>query len=222
MAKGPLLLAGSGEFTDDMSDVDRRFMQSISKPVVAVIPTAAGRESDWWKWAVQAEKYYTKNNISSVGVKIRTHKDANDPAIVNSLTKANVFYFSGGDPRYVLSVMEGSKAWDYIYSRFLGGAALAGSSAGAMFMGSFIPSDIRGMVESGKQIEWTKALGLVPYIIWPHYDWALKSFGDKITRLMENGATQSKSLGIDEDTAVLWKEGKNPAVLGRGQAHWEK
>lgn len=222
MSKGPLLLAGSGEFTDAMTDMDRRFMQSIEKPIVAAIPTAAGKEADWWKWATQAEKYYSKNDIPSFGIKIRTQQDANDPAIIDELAKANVFYFSGGDPGYVLSVMEDSKAWKYIYSRFLEGAALAGSSAGAMFMGSFIPSDIRGMVEKGEKITWTKALGLVPYIIWPHYDWVLQSFGNKIMKLMENGAVQSKSLGIDEDTAVLWEDGKNPVILGRGQAHWKK
>ena len=58
MTQGPLLLAGSGEFTDAMTDIDRYFLQPIQNPLVAIIPTAAGRERKWWKWAEDGTRHY--------------------------------------------------------------------------------------------------------------------------------------------------------------------
>ena len=222
MTKGPLLLAGSGEFTDMMTDVDRYWLRNIKNPAVAIIPTAAGQEHDWWKWATNGIAHYKKLGIPAVGVAIRTKDDAKNPSITADLTKANVYYFSGGDPTYVLSVMKNSPAWKTILSRFSQGAALAGSSAGAMMLGSYIPRDIRSALEQGAQTTWVKALGMVPYIIWPHFDWGLRSFGSKIEQLMEKGARKSRWLGIDENTGVIWENGQDAIVRGRGLAHWGK
>ncbi len=219
MSKGPLLLAGSGEFTDAMIDVDRFFLRTIKNPVVAIVPTAAGQEPDWWKWAENGVAHYKKLDIPAFGVRLQTKEDANLPSIIDELNSANVYYFSGGDPRYVLSVINNSAAWKTIYSRFQNGSALAGSSAGAMFLGSWIPSNIKESLEHGKRATWIKALNLVPYIIWPHFDWGFRMFGNKITTLMEEGQKKSPWLGIDEDTAVIWKSTDKPLVMGQGKAH---
>lgn len=221
MNKGPLLLAGSGEFTPAMLDVDTYWLRNIKNQTVAVIPTAAGREHDWWKWSTDGIAHYKKLNISAFGVKIQKAEDANDESIVKELERANVYYFSGGDPGYLLSVMKDSKAWKTIYERFTGGAALAGSSAGAMMLGSFIPENIRGVLEQGaNKAFWKPAMNMVPYIIWPHYDWGFRMFGNKITKLMNEGAEKSPWLGIDENTAVIWEGFGKPIVKGKGQAHW--
>ena len=121
--------------------------------------------------------------------------------------------------------MQDSPAWEVIHSRFLQGAALAGSSAGAMLLGSWIPANIRSVFfQNGKGPGWTKSLGLVPYTIWPHFDWGLKTFKDKIARAMDEapGDVGKNWLGIDEDTAVIWNRETNPVVMGRGKAHWGK
>ena len=223
MGNGPLLLAGSGEFTDSMIDVDRFWLRNIKNSNVAIIPTAAGQEHDWWKWVTDGIAHYKKLDIPAFGIKIQNKHDTGDSTVLTSLHNANVFYFSGGDPGYVLSVMKDSPAWDIIMKKFRSGGALAGSSAGAMMLGSWIPANIRGVLEQGgKEAQWTKAMGLVPYIIWPHFDWGLRMFGNKIEKLMNEGDSKSKWLGIDEDTAVIWEIGNEPITRGRGKAHWGK
>ncbi len=221
MAHGTLLLAGSGEFTDAMIKVDRYLFRDIKNPAIAIIPTAAGQETDWLKWVEYGKIHFKKLGMHAYGVSLRKKSDASKPSVIADIAKANAFYFSGGDPAYVLSVMKKSPAWNTVYRKFQEGAVLAGSSAGAMFMGSWIPSNIRGVLEDGtKEPQWEKALGLVPYMIWPHYDWGRRTFGDKITRLIEAGQKKSSWLGIDEDTAVIWESGKKPRVMGSGTAHW--
>ncbi|HUD19343.1 MAG TPA: Type 1 glutamine amidotransferase-like domain-containing protein [Patescibacteria group bacterium] len=225
MSQGPLLLAGSGEFTDAMRDIDRYFLRPIHNPMVAIIPTAAGQERKWWKWVDDGTRYYEKLGISSIGIPLRTPSDAKKQSVIDVLGKANAYYFSGGDPGYVLSTIQDSPAWETIYSRFREGAALAGSSAGAMLLGSWIPANIRSVFfQDGKGPGWTKALGLVPYTIWPHFDWGLKTFKDKIERSMNEAPEEVKTnwLGIDENTAVIWNGNEKPVVIGRGKAHWGK
>lgn len=225
MTTGTLVLAGSGEFTDAMLETDRAIFSGIKKPVVAILPTAAGQEKDWWKWVDMGVAHYKKLGIEAYGVRLQNKKDTDDPDIVKDLSRATAFYFSGGDPGYVLGVMKNSSAWNYIHKRYTEGALLAGSSAGAMLMGSWILSNIYSVFDQGNtKYEWTEALNLVPYTIWPHFDFAMREFPDKIKQSMKTAPPDAKKnwLGIDEDTAVIFRQPGNPETVGTGTAHWGK
>src|SRR3989344_3526601 len=67
-----------------------------------------------------------------------------------------------------------------------------------------------------------RAMGVVPYTIWPHFDSMLKEFREKWNEAMDRAPEDVKTrwLGIDEDTAVIFEPGKKPRVLGKGKAHW--
>jgi cyanophycinase len=223
MKIGLLILAGSGEFTDAMLETDRYITGKIPSPNVAIIPTAAGKEHDWWKWADMGIRHYASLGVSAFGVAIRAKKDAETPSVLSGLEKANMFYFSGGDPGYVLSVLSGSPAWKIILRKFHQGAALAGSSAGAMMMGSWVLSNIYSVWDKGENAyKWDRALNLVPFTVWPHFDFAMRQFPEKIKSTMEHAPADAKTqwLGIDEDTAVIWEDGREPYVRGNGKAHW--
>ena len=62
---GKLLLAGSGEFTDSMNQIDEDIIGVIDNPRVMIIPAAAGKESDYHKWIDDGISHFEKIGIDS-------------------------------------------------------------------------------------------------------------------------------------------------------------
>lgn len=225
MNTGALVLVGSGEFTNAMLEVDRYLLQTFRRPRVAILPTAAGPEPDWWKWVTKAEAHFRALGVQATGIPIRKLGDARDNSIVQSLKGFDMYYFSGGHPGHLLNVMKDSPAWRVIKFAHRQGAILAGCSAGAMVCGSYVLSNIYGVFERGETFyKWDKAFSFVPYIIWPHFDFGMHQFGEHIRHAMAAapGSAKAPWLGIDEETAVIWQGVGVPKVMGKGKAHWGK
>ncbi len=222
--KKTLVLLGSGEFTPAMKEIDQMIAKDIAPPNVAILPTAAGKEGDWWKWVDQGVAHFAAINISAFGVAIRTKEDAHKKEIISSLQQATIIYISGGDPGYLLSVLTDSPAWDAIHKKYLSGTPLVGSSAGAMILGSHLVSNIYQVFDGGeKTVRWVPAFGLVPHTIWPHFDYIMREDQKKFDELMAHAPATVTSdwLGIDENTAVIWNNREKPVTLGKGRAHWK-
>ena len=76
-----------------------------------------------------------------------------------------MIYLSGGNPAYLADTLRGTAVWDAIVAAWRGGAALAGCSAGAMALTSWVPS-LRHPRTGG-----TVGLGLLPRLrVIPHFD----------------------------------------------------
>ena len=76
------------------------------------------------------------------------------------VNSAAVIYFTGGDPSHLLDVLNGSMLFSKVEDALARGAIVAGSSAGAMVMGSWM-----------RFREWREALGLVPGVaVLPHHE----------------------------------------------------
>ena len=109
----------------------------------------------------------------------------------------------GGDPGIVPDVLHDSPVWDAIVSAWRSGAALAGSSAGAMAMGQW--TLIRGRYPGDRRRSYRDALGLVPGIaVLPHF----ATFGREwVTSALEGRPSDDVTLlGIDERTAAVWSD----------------
>ena len=65
------------------------------------------------------------------------HATASDPELAAWLAAADVIHFPGGDPDLIPTVMPGTAAWAAITDAHVGGAVLAGASAGAMAFASW-------------------------------------------------------------------------------------
>jgi len=216
---GILVLAGSGEFTSAMEDVDQFLLSQIDNPHVGILPTAAGAEHDVQKWIDDGQKHFTKLGAKASGIKLFNKDDANDSSILEQLKKCNFFYFSGGDPRYLLDTLSGSKAWNEILRLHQQGSILAGSSAGAMIMGKKVWADVYAFDKEKKLLPWVEGFELVPFGVMPHFDAIPKYFSkEQLEQMYANMPTDVEIIGIDEDTAYIrvdnvWK------VMGKGTIH---
>src|SRR4029077_15024086 len=88
---------------------------------------------------------------------------------VEAARAARFFYLVGGDPGIVPDMLSDSPLWEAVVAAWEEGAALAGSSAGAMAMVAW--TLIRQRHPGDERRRFKPALGLVPGIaVIPHFD----------------------------------------------------
>ncbi len=216
---GILGLVGSGEFTKEMVDCDKFLLEKTSNPKVAILPTAAGEEKNYYKWIEDGVGHFKSLGVAVEGIELIKRQQAESAEFAAKLTEFNFFYFSGGNPGYLLETIKNAKCWETIYRKFLQGATLVGSSAGAMIMGAAVWTRVYDFV-AGKILKpWEVGLGIVDFGILPHYDFALREFSkDDWEKIKINLPKGVKIIGIDEDTAYIRISGKWQ-VMGEGKVH---
>jgi cyanophycinase len=215
---GLINLVGSGEYLPVMDHIDRYLLDSLKlngrKPRVACLPTAAGKEGDGSvnRWLNMGVQHFSALGAEVQAVRIVDRDSANDPCWEPILGQADLIYFSGGDPSYLLETMKDSLAWRTAQRAWERGAIYAGCSAGAMILGKRMPSFRLAGTQAG--------FGIVPAtFIIPHFDaipgvWKPIVFG--LQRSLRKG---ERMIGIDEDTALLGKLNGEWTVKGKSKVH---
>jgi cyanophycinase len=168
-----------------------------------VVATAAARHRPDLAVA-HAHGWFTRFGLDVVELPARNRSQARSPGTAELAAAGRFFYLVGGDPGIVPDVLRGSLVWDAIVSAWRSGAALAGSSAGAMAMGQW--SLIRGRHPGDHRRVYRDALGLVPGIaVLPHF----ATFGREwvAAALEERPSDDVVLVGIDERAAAVWSEG---------------
>ncbi len=203
----PIILYGSGEFTDAVNLIDEHLISVYRPNTIAIIPTAAGLEHDAYKWIGMAEKHYEKFNIKVQPVEIYNSIDANNPGLVNKLTDCDWIFFSGGNPNYLHQVLEDSLLWKKVLEKYQKGSILLGSSAGAMIMGKYILVKPLKSLTSNQTSNWLKSFGLIDYTVLPHFN-RISHFKAIIEKMLKTSSKEinHKWLGIDEDTAGIFDD----------------
>ena len=211
------MLAGSGEFTAAMNEIDAGLLATLGdRPRVVVVPTAAGLEDTPPTWARKGIDHFTALGAEPVAAMVLDRGDAHDPRWVEAVARADWIYFSGGNPGYLVETLEGTPFWSAVLARLKDGAILAGSSAGAMMLGqtTFVPT-ARGPDGFPTEMRTRAATGLVPnVIVVPHFDILPRRLLEMWTALWPAG---HRMLGIDEDTAIVQDDGAW-TVRGKGRA----
>ncbi|MBM3123999.1 MAG: peptidase [Chloroflexi bacterium] len=218
--KGLIALVGSGEYLPQMEGIDRWLLAHCGadgrKPRVACVPTAAGREGEASiaRWSQMGVNHFTRLDaeVQAVPVLDRQSADSKEYALI--VQNADVVYFSGGDPGYLLQTLEGSRVWKAVWTALEAGGVYAGCSAGAMIAGREFPDFRRAGLRS------IKAFGLVPAkSIIPHFDAIPSIWRPLIFALLRRLKPDELALGIDENTALVGREGDVWTVMGQGQVH---
>lgn len=204
---GALALVGSGEYTAAMSATDSWLIEGLGGPAharVALIPTASALEDGQpERWNAMGAAHFAALGARPAPLRLLSRADAADATTAAALREATFFYFSGGNPEYLAETFEDTPAWRAITARHGAGAVIAGCSAGAMFLGSYLLR-VRS-VREGQAPPWRRGLGLAAGLaILPHFD-RLSRFLDaerfrEVLRSAPDGVTV---VGIDEDTALV-------------------
>ena len=137
---GWIALVGSGEYLPVMNGTDRFLLEQTvmdgRTPRVVCLPTAAGMEGieSVGRWMRMGEEHFRALGAETTALQITNRAEADDPRHAALIEKADLIYFSGGNPSYLFETMQGSRVWEAVLAATERGAAFAGCSAGAMFV----------------------------------------------------------------------------------------
>jgi cyanophycinase len=204
---GDIALVGGEEFRAGCEGMDREIMQASGQtlPQVVVIPTAAVTGPA--KAANDGVTHFARLGGDARQLMVLEREHAEDPDLVRGIKGAGVVYFTGGSPDHLLAVLQNSKLLEAILSAGEQGAVLAGSSAGAMVMGSLMRRPRIG--------QWVEALGVTPGIaVLPHHERSEPVRTS--TELQGQVPADITVFGIDARTGCLGRPG-NWRVVGSGK-----
>src|SRR5437764_6054308 len=157
MAAGPLALVGGDEFRPGNEETDRILAGCGERAFV--LATAAARQNPGAAVAT-ARAWFAALGLTVEELRVLGRKDAMDPGRAREAATGRFFYLTGGDPGLVVDVLRDSPVWDAIVAAWRNGAALAGSSAGAMALGEW--TLVRERWPNHQRRRVAPALGLVP------------------------------------------------------------
>ncbi|MGH2596387.1 MAG: Type 1 glutamine amidotransferase-like domain-containing protein [Actinomycetota bacterium] len=212
--KHTLLMLGSGEFEPWAADVEREALaRATGDGTVLIVPTASvpDRGDSFSEWARIGLDHYAWLGVPAKVLPLKTREDAVRGTFVGDLARVSMIFFSGGKPRYLSSVLDGTPTWDAIVAALRRGAVYAGCSAGAM-----VASQVRIDAGGGRRGQgWVHGLGLVPHVSFGvHWD-KMRFIPGLRPFVMSRVPTGSWFVGIDERTGVLGN-GERWRVFGGG------
>jgi cyanophycinase-like exopeptidase len=136
--------------------------------------------------------------VDAVILPVNDRAGADDPALAAQVAGAGLVYLSGGHPAYLADTLRDSAVWAAVVAAWQGGAALAGCSAGAMALTSWVPA-LRDPRKAG-----TAGLGLLPHLrVIPHFDAFAARTPDVVARFLLPHDPSVTVVGVDEETALV-------------------
>ena len=205
---GLLLLNGGDEFRPGNEPQDRELVRAAAgRGTAYVVPTAARRQRPELAVAT-ARAWFAGLGLELEELPVYTRTDAGSAELAARAAGATLLYLTGGDPGLLVQTLKGSRVWAAMVDAWRGGAALAGSSAGAMALCRW--SLVMARWPRHHERRPVEALGVVPgAAVLPHYErmgsrWEVVDRPDGLTLL-----------GIDERTAAVW-DGAGWRAAGAG------
>ena len=201
---GPLALVGGDELHPGNEEQDRVLVEAADGGPAYVVATAAGRQRPDLAVRHAVEWFGTLGlTVEELPATKRSHATSTENA--ERARGGRFFYLVGGDPGLVPKTLAGTQVWDAIVAAWRNGAALAGSSAGAMAMGEW--TLIRDRMPGDDRRQYRPALGLVPgVVVLPHFE----TFGHRWVESAQAAAPRDDVvlLGVDERSAAVWHDGR--------------
>jgi len=193
-------LVGGDEFHPGNEPHDA-LVAASARGAAYVLATAAARSRP--DVAVRnAQRWFQRFGLDVVELAVYTRAQAQDPALAQIAAGAGFCYIPGGDPGLVAAVLRDSPVGNALIAAWRNGAALAGSSAGAMALCS--DTLVRQAFPGHTQRRALPGLGVVPAAaVLPHHD----TFGEKWYPSAREALPDAVLIGVDERTCALWEEG---------------
>jgi cyanophycinase len=206
-----LALVGGDEFKPGNEEHDRLLVEHRGRGAAFVLPTAAARQQPD-RAVATAQRWFTGLGMEVLELPVLKRSDASAMKNVELAARGGFFYLTGGDPGLVVDVLHDSPVWRAIAAAWRHGAALAGSSAGAMAFGEW--TLVRKAYPGDARRRFKPALGLVPAVtVAPHFD----TFGHRwVESALQAAPTEDLLIvGIDERSAAVWS-GHSWSATGPG------
>lgn len=199
---GYLALVGGDEFKPGNEEQDELLVRAARGHGgrAFVIPTAAARYGPDAAVAT-ATSWFEGLGLGVEELRVLTRGHANSEALAEAAREGGFFYLAGGDPGHVAATLRETAVWRVIVDRWRRGAALAGSSAGAMAMGEW--TLIRDRYPGHVSRNYRPALSLMAGVaVCPHFETFGHRWVDSATERAPRAGVVL--LGIDERSAAVW------------------
>ncbi len=173
---------------------------SEGKPKIGIIPSASGNPPRTGKIY---SSIFSEFGVETDVIDPLQRKDASDEDLVSLTYESDGFFFSGGNQLRLTSLLGGTKVLEAIRERFMEGAVLAGTSAGAVCMTATMIS--YGLVENALlsgEIELTQGLNFIDNTIIDTHFSARGRFPRLFHAVAENPGVLG--VGLGEDTGIIW------------------
>ena len=191
---------GGDEFKPGNEEQDRILARGVGRGPAFVVPTAAARQGPE-EAVAHATAWFERFDLELESLPVIKRTDANSKDLADMARAGGFFYLVGGDPGLVVQVLQGTRVWTAMFQAWRDGAALAGSSAGAMALCSH--TLIRAGWPDRTQRRAATALGVVSgTAVLPHYD----TFGHRWVDSARRAVPGATLLGIDERSAAVWRD----------------
>jgi len=238
MAKGKLVIMGSGETAPGMTKVHRELLSGLGE-VRAVnldtpygfqlnVPQMTQKLVDYFKVSLQTDlkPLSFTNYEKSSGVERELFRQ--------SVREANYVFAGPGSPSYALAQWKGLDLQEDLLHVLDNGGVVCFSSAAALTLGAFT-APIYEIYKAGAEPYWLEGLNLMGLLgincaVIPHfnnnegqdYDTSCCYLGLERLELLEDVLPSEVAiLGIDEHTAfILELETNDNRVIGKGEAFW--
>jgi cyanophycinase len=200
---GPIALVGGDELKPGNEPHDELLVRAAGRGPAFILATAA-REHPEVAFS-NAVAWFDRLGLPVTELPARRKTDATSAENAERARSGRFFYLVGGDPGRVPKILGGTPLWDAIVAAWRGGAALAGSSAGAMALGEW--TLVRARMPGDERRRYLPALGLVPRVaVIPHFD----TFGHRWAASALSAAERPDVVlpGIDERSAAVWQGGR--------------
>ncbi len=204
-------MVGGDELNPGNEPQDRILVDAARGGPGYILATAAARQGPD-RAVANARRWFADLGLQVAALPATTRRGVASREGVEAARAGRFFYLVGGDPGIVPDILGGSPLWGAVVAAWEKGAALAGSSAGAMALGAW--TLIRDRHPGDERRRFKPALGLVPGVaVIPHFD----TFGHRWVEGAHESAPEPDAvlIGIDERTAALARDGRWE-VLGPG------
>ena len=200
---GPLALVGGDELGPGNEPIDEVLVRAAENGPAFVLATAAARQGSA-KAVANAVRWFAGLGLAveELPATKRSHGTSTENA--GRARAGRFFYLVGGDPGLVPKTLAGTPLWDAIVDAWRDGAALAGSSAGAMALGEW--TLVRERMPGDDRRRYLPALGLLSgVVVLPHFE----TFGHRWVDSAQAAGPRDDVilLGIDERTGAVWRDG---------------
>ncbi len=204
---GLMCLVGGEEFRAGCEEMDQEIMRASGQSPARVVVKPTAAVTGPAKAANDGVTHFAKLGGDASQLMVLEREHADDSAFIEPSRQAGVIYFTGGSPDHLLATIKDSQLLSVILEALENGAVLAGSSAGAMVMGS--------MMRRPRSGGWIEALGLVPGVaVLPHHE--NRDPAETSKELQTQAPAGLTIFGIDARSGCLGSPG-NWKAIGSGK-----
>lgn len=217
--KGKLMIIGGGEKSEGGAPIFERLVQETQKTKGPLVLINVASYEPIGEAEQRYKDIFAQFNLKQIEVvDIRAREDAKDEENVRKCAGASVLYFTGGDQLRLTSQVADSPTYRCMCERYLDGALIAGTSAGAAAMSDTMlvggPSDTSNRISA---LSMAPGLGLLDDVVIDTHFAERGRMGRLLGAVAQN--PKNLGLGIDEATAILVEKGETFTVIGEGAVY---